>query len=68
MKSMLIFVFVFSLGVPTLLAAKILQHEDRESLASNDDPSSYRGASLKRGLTSGLSNCVGNNFHQCGSV
>lgn len=61
MNVMLIFGFVLSLGVLTLFAAKIPQEEETESLASNDDPSSYRGASsVKRGLTSGLCNCMRN--------
>ena len=63
MKLMLVFVFVFSLVTLTLFAAKIPQHEEGELLALNDDPSSYRGASLKRGMTlAGLCNCVGNVF------
>lgn len=69
MKLMLMFVFVFSLGILTLMAEKIPQHDESgepdlnaESLGKqNSDPSgTYRVASLKRGVQKnhlGLLNC-----------
>ena len=58
MKLMLVYVFVFSLVALTLLATKIPKQEQKDALAWHDDPSSYHGAAMKRGLTSGLCNCA----------
>ena len=61
MKLILVFAFVFSLGVLTLLAESIPRQEDSQALVSKQDDHSvnYRSDSqnrLKRGTHSGLLN------------
>jgi len=56
MKPILIFCFVVSFGILTLLAEKITHLEQREGPASNADPSViYHDALMKRGANRGTS-------------
>lgn len=70
MKLIILFVFVFSLDIMTLMAAKIPRHEDGKVPVSNGGAlTSYHVASLERGIqkrSAGLGDCFYRKFSLAG--